>query len=101
MGEVDSEYTLKFELTERQKQISSRLTQLVLDGKSVLLEAVCGAGKTEIVFSTIAAMLSQGKTVGFAIARRQVVLEIAERRGVSMTEVSLAWLQPSLALLHH
>jgi len=42
---VDSEYKLRFNLTDRQKKISSELTQIVREGKSVLLEAVCGAGK--------------------------------------------------------
>ncbi len=49
----------------------------------MLLEAVCGAGKTELVYAAIADQLKRGRRVGFAISRRQVVLEIAERlRGV-------------------
>ncbi|MBR5049014.1 MAG: helicase [Erysipelotrichaceae bacterium] len=49
----------------------------------MLLEAVCGAGKTELVYAAIADQLKRGNKVGFAISRRQVVLEIAERlRGV-------------------
>lgn len=66
-------------MTDRQKEISDKLTALVSSGNSVLLEAVCGAGKTELVYQCIAESLKQGKTVGFAIPRRQVVLEIAER----------------------
>ncbi len=79
MKEVDAEYQLKFELTDRQKDISNRLTDLVTSGRSVLLEAVCGAGKTELVYQCISEMLKRGKKVGFAIPRRQVVIEIAER----------------------
>lgn len=79
LHQVDSEYHLAFELTARQKEISQKLTDLVSEGKSVLLEAVCGAGKTELVYQTISAVLAKGGRVGFAIARRQVVLEIAER----------------------
>ena len=77
--QVDSEYHLAFELTARQKQISQKLAELVSEGRSVLLEAVCGAGKTELVYQTISTTLARGGRVGFAIARRQVVLEIAER----------------------
>lgn len=77
--EVDSEYFLTFELSEKQKEVSKKLSQLVGQGKSVLLEAVCGAGKTEIVYESISLALKQNKKVGFAISRRQVVLEIAER----------------------
>ena len=45
----------------------------------MLLEAVCGAGKTELVYEVIAQQLRKNKKVGFTIARRQVVLEIAQR----------------------
>jgi len=76
---VDSEYFLSFSLSDRQKEISEKLAELVEQGKSVLLEAVCGAGKTEIVYETISVALKQKKKVGFAISRRQVVLEIAKR----------------------
>lgn len=77
--DVDAEYQLKFELTERQQVISENLCQFVMEGNSVLLEAVCGAGKTELVYRSISEMLKAKKRVGFAIPRRQVVIEIAER----------------------
>lgn len=79
LKEVDPEYRLSFELTSRQADISRQLTEMVRNGDSVLLEAVCGAGKTEIIFEMIADCLRRGKKVGISIARRQVVLEIAER----------------------
>lgn len=66
-------------MSDKQKEVSKKLAKLVSQGKSVLLEAVCGAGKTEIVYETIAQALKQNKKVGFAISRRQVVLEITER----------------------
>ena len=79
INEVDPEYRLSFALTDRQAEISRKLRDHVRQGESVLLEAVCGAGKTEIVFEMISDALSAGKKVGMAIARRQVVLEIADR----------------------
>ena len=79
MKEVDPEYHLNFSLTARQAEISHKLTEYVRKGESVLLEAVCGAGKTEIVFEMIADALASGKRVGMSIARRQVVLEIVDR----------------------
>lgn len=45
----------------------------------VLVNAVCGAGKTELVLETISSFLSKSMTVGLAIARRQVVLQLAKR----------------------
>lgn len=40
---ADSQYYLDFELSEKQKIISTTLANLVNQGKSVLLEAVTGA----------------------------------------------------------
>jgi len=77
--EVDSEYLLPFDLTDKQTKISNQLAQYVNQGHSCLVDAVCGAGKTEILVETIAQQLGKNKRVGFAIARRQVVLEIAKR----------------------
>ena len=86
---IDSEYKLRFNLTDRQKKISSELTQRVREGKSVLLEAVCGAGKTEIIFEMISDQMATGHRVGFAIARRQVVLEIADRLKEAFTHLKV------------
>ncbi len=54
-----------------------------------MLEATCGAGKTELVYATIADQLSRGHKVGFAISRRQVVLEIAERLASVFTRLKV------------
>lgn len=76
--ERDSEYALAFPLTPQQKQVSHVLCRKIRT-KDVLLLCVCGAGKTEMVIETISSYLKEGKKVCFAIARRQVVLEVAER----------------------
>lgn len=76
---VDCSYYLNFSLSKRQKEISDKLVSLLKAGNSVLIEAVCGAGKTELVYQAISYYLSQKKKVGFAISRRQVVLELKER----------------------
>ncbi len=75
---VNSEVEIKFELTSLQKRASAELARLV-KAEDVLLEAVCGAGKTEIMIQSIQEALEQGKKVAVAIARRQVVIELAER----------------------
>ncbi|MGN1399321.1 MAG: helicase-related protein [Erysipelotrichaceae bacterium] len=76
---VDSSYYLNFSLSLRQKEIAEQLVCLLKSGQSVLLEAVCGAGKTELVYQAISYYLSMGKKVGFAISRRQVVIELQQR----------------------
>jgi len=66
-------------LTDKQ-QVSSRfLAELVRTGRSGLLQAVCGAGKTEIAAQAIQEALNTGMHVAFAIPRRQVVVELGER----------------------
>lgn len=70
--------TLDYPLTPDQQRISDQLCALI-ENQDVIVEAVCGAGKTEIVMAAIRQTLSRGQRVGMAIARRQVVLELAER----------------------
>ncbi|NLC96498.1 MAG: DEAD/DEAH box helicase family protein [Erysipelotrichaceae bacterium] len=72
------EYILKYPLTQKQKEISRKCV-FNIDKNDVLIEAVCGAGKTEIVIETISYFLKQKKKVCFAISRRQVVLEVGKR----------------------
>lgn len=72
-------YHLKYPLTEKQKKASAELCNHIQHHQSVLVYAVCGAGKTELVMEVIKRALQDGKKVGFAISRRQVVLEIQER----------------------
>ena len=74
----DSDYTLEFSLTKFQKETSNKLINALEKGH-VLLEAVCGAGKTEMCYELVRRSLEVGKKVGWAIPRRQVILELAER----------------------
>lgn len=78
ISEDCGEYTLKYPLTNEQKIISAKLLHHI-STSDVLVQAVCGAGKTEIVIPTISEYLMHHKKVCFAISRRQVVLEVAER----------------------
>lgn len=73
-----SEYAFVYPLTADQKKISSLCAQYI-EHSDVLLKCVCGAGKTEMTVETIAMFLRRGQKVCFAIARRQVVLEVAQR----------------------
>lgn len=70
---------LEFALTPAQQQVSRQALACLHQGKDVLIYAAAGAGKTEITLESICAYLRQGKKVGFAISRRQVVIEIAAR----------------------
>lgn len=70
---------LDFSLTEAQKKASREVVENALNGEDTLVYACCGAGKTEITFEVITTFLNAGKKIGFAISRRQVVLEIQAR----------------------
>ena len=71
-------YLLQYPLTPMQKIISHQVATHILQ-QDILLQAVCGAGKTEMVVETISVSLQNKKRIAFAIARRQVVLELAQR----------------------
>lgn len=70
---------LEFELLPFQKEVSSQVLSILKEEKDVLLYAAAGCGKTEMTLESICWYLGQGKKVCFAISRRQVVMEIAQR----------------------
>lgn len=72
-------YHLKYPLTKQQERCQNEIQHSLSLHQDVLVYAACGAGKTELVMESIKQYLNQGKKVGFAISRRQVVLEIKER----------------------
>ena len=49
------------------------------EARTMLVWAVCGAGKTEVVFPVIRAALAQGKRVLLTVPRREIVRELSER----------------------
>lgn len=70
---------LGYPLTKEQQAISDKVVANYKDGKDTLINAVCGAGKTELVYRVMANVLSQGKAVAFAVPRRDVVIELSQR----------------------
>lgn len=77
-SDLKDEVKLDFELTELQKEISNLIPEK-MKLNDVLVYAVTGAGKTEICMNFISQCLKQRKRIAVVIARRQVVLELAER----------------------
>lgn len=67
------------QFTSLQQRAADELTASLLNGKSHLLHAVCGAGKTEILFPALFALLQKGANVALATPRTDVVLELAPR----------------------
>lgn len=73
-----NEVSFDINLTKAQKLVSDSLIQSIEHG-DVFIDAVCGAGKTEICLELVKDMLQSGKRVGWAIPRREVVLELSTR----------------------
>lgn len=72
-------YKLEFILSVTQQKVSHQLLEYYKQKKNSLVWAVCGSGKTEIVYETIDYALRQGQRVCFCIPRRELVIEIYER----------------------
>ena len=70
---------LKYHLSKEQKSISDKLVKNYQNKIDTLINAVCGAGKTELVYGLIGYCLSLGRTVAFAVPRRDVVIELYAR----------------------
>ncbi|AOV08520.1 DEAD/DEAH box helicase [Sporosarcina ureilytica] len=66
-------------LTPLQKKASAELIESNRQKKSHLIYAVCGAGKTEILFEPIYELLKEGKRVCLAAPRVDVILELEPR----------------------
>lgn len=67
------------QLSEGQKAASEAVRSAVKQGEELLVWAVCGAGKTEVLFSGIEKALQLGKRTCIATPRTDVVLELAPR----------------------
>lgn len=68
-------------LSAAQKEASSKLLNFVRipSTKEFLLWAVCGSGKTEILFEAILDYLQKGKKILITSPRRDVIVELAPR----------------------
>ncbi|WP_232828001.1 MULTISPECIES: DEAD/DEAH box helicase [Paraliobacillus] len=81
------------ELTPAQQNAANKIEQAMEKGKEKLLVwAVCGAGKTEMLFQGIATVIRQGKRVCLATPRADVVRELIPRFKQAFPETTLAGL---------
>ncbi|MHB8125955.1 MAG: DEAD/DEAH box helicase family protein [Desulfitobacteriaceae bacterium] len=74
-------FVLQPSLTIAQERASSQVLEFVQqsDEKEALLWAACGAGKTEVCFTSAAWALERGKSVLFAAPRQDVIRDVAPR----------------------
>ena len=75
VGALNKDFQLSF-LQER----ASNFCKEVLKNREIgMVWAVCGAGKTEMMFESISKALTEGKRVCWAIPRTDVVIDLAPR----------------------
>lgn len=77
------------QLTIQQQQASTDIIASLQQGRSHVLHAVCGAGKSEILFQPILHALQQGKRVCVATPRADVVLELYPRLQQAFPQTSM------------
>lgn len=66
-------------LTSYQREISDGMKKAVVNKENLLIHAVTGAGKTEMIYETVASILENGGQVCLASPRIDVCLEIYKR----------------------
>lgn len=77
-------------LSDGQRNASDKLVEALHRNEDLLLWAVCGAGKTEVLFAGIDSALSSGKRVCLATPRTDVVLELTPRLRKVFPQTSVA-----------
>jgi competence protein ComFA len=77
-------------LSEGQNSASDQVVDAVHTNKELLVWAVCGAGKTEVLFQGIDAALTAGNRVCIATPRTDVVLELTPRLKTAFPEIKVA-----------
>ncbi|WP_254853992.1 DEAD/DEAH box helicase [Halobacillus salinus] len=79
----------KGELTPWQQTGADAIKDVVINGGEVLIWAVCGAGKTEMLFPGIEAALQHGKRICLATPRADVVRELLPRLQSAFPDVPI------------
>ncbi|MFP7479043.1 DEAD/DEAH box helicase [Terribacillus saccharophilus] len=77
------------ELTKHQQFAADAIEQAMKQNGKLLVHAVCGAGKTEMLFQGIASSLQQGKRICLATPRADVVRELLPRFQQAFPDVTV------------
>jgi competence protein ComFA len=77
-------------LSVGQQVASDRVVEAIIGNKELLVWAVCGAGKTELLFKGIETAFTAGKRVCIATPRTDVVLELTPRLQAIFPSIQVA-----------
>ncbi|MGZ9455841.1 DEAD/DEAH box helicase family protein [Staphylococcus epidermidis] len=72
-------YQLPFELSKQQQYASEAIVQAIKNNNNLLLYAVTGAGKTEMMFEGIRIARQMGHNIAIVSPRVDVIIEISHR----------------------
>lgn len=78
------------QLSPGQQTASDKVVEAIEQNGTCLVWAVCGAGKTEVLFHGVANAIAAGKRVCMATPRTDVVLELAPRIRRAFPKVKIA-----------
>lgn len=70
---------LNYLLSRKQEEISNSVIEALNMNQNVLISAVTGSGKTELVYKAMEKYLKEGKHVGFCTPRKDVVIDLLPR----------------------
>jgi competence protein ComFA len=79
-------------LSQAQQEASNRIVEAVNTNDNLLVWAVCGAGKTEVLFQGIHEALTHNKRVCIAAPRTDVILELSPRLQKVFPQISITTL---------
>lgn len=82
-------YDLNYDLSVKQKEIATQIILALEKQQNILIQAVCGSGKTELVYPCICHQLNQQKRVGFACPRRDLAIELYDRLSNQLKNVDI------------
>jgi competence protein ComFA len=77
-------------LSEGQKVASDHVVEAIHQNEEHLIWAVCGAGKTEVLFAGIESALAEKKRICIATPRMDVVLELTPRLKAAFPNIPIA-----------
>lgn len=73
------DYSLKYSLNKHQLLASTKILDAYQNNQNVVLEAVCGAGKTQMLYEVINYALNNNQKVGISVCRKQLLYELYDR----------------------
>lgn len=82
-------YKLDYNLSDDQMKIANDIVKRYINKQDTVVRAVCGAGKTEIVYEVIQFALKQGHRVCFTTPRTELTKELYQRINEQFFDVSI------------